>query len=152
MTLNALGQHSLNAHFEAEDLVVRRAGEVVELQTVRIVAVLFTTQCSRLIHFRYREGNGAFVSLLDYAVLFGHTDLASEVAACGCICSLRFVRFLYRAFSRIFRILDGSYKPWSRATVDLESRGQIWQLLLFGPSGWNGLDLAMFIQLLQRGP
>ena len=98
MALNALGQLYLNSRFEPEDLVVRRAGEVVELHTLRIVAILFTTQCSRLIHLRYREDNGTFVSLLDYAVLFGHTDLAAELAACGCTCSLGLVCFYIAPF------------------------------------------------------
>ena len=56
-----------------EDLVVRRCGWIVELQTLRIAALLFTVQRPGMLHSAYVEKDGSLVTLLELAVKLGCT-------------------------------------------------------------------------------
>ena len=74
--------------YEPEDLVVRRRGCIVELQSLRIAALLFADQRSELLHSTYVEQDGSLVTLLGLAVKLGYTDLSAELAQQACRCSL----------------------------------------------------------------
>ena len=74
--------------YEPEDLVVRRRGCIVELQSLRIAALLFADQRSELLHSTYVEQDGSLVTLLGLAVKLGYTDLSAELAQQACCCSL----------------------------------------------------------------
>ena len=84
----------------AEDLVMRRVGVIAELQTLRIAALLFTNQGRRLIHSRYVDEDGSYVTLLDLAVKLGYTDVSAQLAKSGCFCSLSNTHFYGSYFDR----------------------------------------------------
>ena len=161
MALSVLGQRSLNATFRPEELVVRRSGEVVELQALRIAATLFTAHRHTLLHSRYRETDGTLVSLLDFAVRLGYTALAAELAAYGCTCSLASIRFYAKPFDdaaeffmTFSRGVQGESLTWHAAdalgtyyTSDLQV-GTAWTWTCSPQASWNRVDrVGRFLRL-----